>query len=207
MRVVSHTPGGLITVASDGQGPRTWTGEPLLLTDSAEVTVTATGPFPEVTVRSASYTRVDPWPASPDAGDESGLHTRTYLGAWDRLPDWATLTPNSELVQPAVAVPAGLPPEDIGVVLNGTIEIPRRGAYRFWLSSDDGSRLWIDGRLVVDNDGLHGSTPVHGDVPLEAGPHTIEVEFFQHLGGIDLKLEWRGPGFARREVPAEAYRH
>ena len=62
-------------------------------------------------------------------------------------------------------------------------------------------------QLVADHDGLHGSSALWGDAPLDAGYHAIEVEFFQHLGGIDLKLEWSGPGFSRCEVPAAALSH
>jgi alpha-mannosidase len=205
--MASPNPDVEIRVArADGKMEK-WRGEPLLITDSTELAVTARGDFAEETVRHASFTRVEPWPATAQAGTRSGLATRTYLGAWSLLPDWTNITPSSETISPTVAIPAGLPEEDIGAVLAGVIDIPARGAYRFWLSSDDGSRLWIDGKLAADHDGLHGSSPLRCDVPLAAGPHTILVEFFQHLGGADLKLEWSGPGIERQEVPATALSH
>jgi alpha-L-fucosidase len=204
----SPSPRVRIEVAVGDGAPRPWQHEPLTFTETTEVTVTASGPwFGEDTVRRATFTRVEPWPAVDDRGRTPGLATRTYLGAWEKLPDWDTLTPHGQSVSETVAIPAGLPEEDIGVVMFGTLDVPRRGAYRFWLSSDDGSRLWINGRLAADHDGLHGSSPLRCDVPLDAGPHTIVVEFFQHLGGRDLKLEWSGPGLARQEVPAGALRH
>ena len=107
----------------------------------------------------------------------------------------------------AVVIPPQLPDEDIGAVFTGAIVAPATGVYRFWLSSDDGSRLSIDGREVIDHDGLHGSAAVWAEAPLAAGHHAIEVEFFQHLGGRDLELEWSGPGFTRAPVPAEALVH
>ncbi len=203
----SPDPDVVITVVGAGEAPRTWTGEPLVLTGSTELVVTAESGLPEATERRAVFTRVDPWPARAEAGASPGLATRTYLGAWSRLPDWGDLRPHSELASETVAIPAGLPEEDIGAVFTGVIDVPRRGAYRFWLSSDDGSRLWIDGELVADHDGLHGSSALRCDVPLAPGHHDIEVQFFQHLGGADLKLEWSGPGLPRQEVPAGAFTH
>ena len=68
------------------------------------------------------------------------------------------------------------------------------------MGSDDGSRLIIDGKVVVDNDGLHGSGDVAGQVALKAGMHFIEMRMFQAKGDKDLRLSIRGPGFAKRVV-------
>src|SRR5262249_39828048 len=53
------------------------------------------------------------------------------------------------------------------------------GRVRFRLSSDDGSKLLIDGATVVDNDGVHGVRDADGAVDLAAGPHRLEVHDFQ----------------------------
>jgi hypothetical protein len=53
------------------------------------------------------------------------------------------------------------------------------GIHRFILTSDDGSRLWIDGHLVVDNDGVHPPQDRYGDIDLAGGLHRIEVGYFQ----------------------------
>ena len=108
---------------------------------------------------------------------------------------------------PTVTIPPELRDEDIGAVLTGAIDVPARGLYRFWLTSDDGSRMWLDGEPLIDADGLHGAAAVKADAPLAPGRHILRVEFFQHLGGRELMLEWSGPGFGRRPVPAEALSH
>src|SRR5581483_6819876 len=46
----------------------------------------------------------------------------------------------------------------------GRIKIPRDGKYTFFTESDDGSRLWIDGKVVVDNGGLHAMEEKSGEV-------------------------------------------
>ncbi len=61
----------------------------------------------------------------------------------------------------------------------GSFHVMEGGKYRFRLRSDDGSRLYIDNRLVVDNDGAHPARTKKGRVRLSEGNHTIRVEYFQ----------------------------
>ena len=58
----------------------------------------------------------------------------------------------------------------------------------FALSSDDGSRLLIDGNIVIDNGGLHGSQEKRGSAPLSKGWHALKVEWFNKAGGATLDL-------------------
>lgn len=61
----------------------------------------------------------------------------------------------------------------------------------FRLVSDDGSRLFIDNKLIVDNGGNHGLDPRDGEMILKAGKHPFRVEYFQGSGGKGLSLQWR----------------
>ncbi|MBY8852545.1 hypothetical protein K7G98_31675, partial [Saccharothrix sp. MB29] len=67
-------------------------------------------------------------------------------------------------------------------------------AYTFRVLSDDGSRLSIDGKVVVDHDGLHGPDPKDGAVTLTTGYHSLFVEHFERDGGQQLTLQWKPPG-------------
>jgi hypothetical protein len=58
----------------------------------------------------------------------------------------------------------------------------------FSLASDDGSRLSIDGKVVVDNDGLHGTQEKRGYAPLARGNHEFVLEWFNKAGGAALDL-------------------
>ncbi len=60
----------------------------------------------------------------------------------------------------------------------------------FQLSSDDGSKLWIDNKLIVDNDGQHGMAPKESEVALRSGFHTVRFLYFQGGGGRGVQLKW-----------------
>jgi len=65
-------------------------------------------------------------------------------------------------------------------------------ALRIW--SDDGSKVTIDGQLILDNDGMHGTEEKHTTVHLNKGYHPITIEFIQGSGGRYLSLEWKPAG-------------
>ncbi|MCP4544969.1 MAG: alpha-mannosidase [bacterium] len=136
-----------------------------------------------------------------------GLDCRYYEGAWEMMPDFTKLTSVEGAIIPDVGVPEFANEEDIGLVLAGYLNAPRRGMYRLHLYSDDGSTMYHGDELIIDNDGLHGRDAVWVDLPLEEGPYPIRVEFFQHLGGVAFELWWEGPGIPLQQVPPEAFSH
>jgi outer membrane protein OmpA-like peptidoglycan-associated protein len=69
--------------------------------------------------------------------------------------------------------------EWFGVLYTGTFEVAQAGTYGWRLLSDDGSRLWIDGKEVIDNDGVHGFDGPSGEIALAKGPHTMRLWYFQ----------------------------
>jgi hypothetical protein len=78
-----------------------------------------------------------------------------------------------------------------GADITGTLDAAAGGTYAFTLNSDDGSLLFIDGILVVDNGGPHAPQIVTGSTLLTAGSHPFEVQFFEDFGGpsgVDLLL-------------------
>ena len=78
----------------------------------------------------------------------------------------------------------------------GLLKIEQAGTYTFRLLSDDGSRLWLDGVVVVDHDGPHGPEPKDGTIELKAGMHRLRVLHFEAGGGEQLTVQWRLPGAA-----------
>ncbi len=81
--------------------------------------------------------------------------------------------------------------------LQGALRVERPGLHRFRLRSDDGSRLTLAGRRVIDHDGLHdASTLREGQLELERGEHALTLDLFQDYGDVSVRLEWRPPGAA-----------
>lgn len=64
--------------------------------------------------------------------------------------------------------------------------------------------MWVDGRVVVNNDGLHGARTRHGRRHLRRGWHRVRVDMFENGGGAYLAVSWHGPGFGWR--PIHTYR-
>ncbi len=88
------------------------------------------------------------------------------------------------------------------LMFTGHIVIDKPGKYTFFIASDDGSRFYIDGELLIDNDGLHGMVEKNGTVQLTAGLHPIVATYFDNGGGDGLKMSWSGPGLEKQEIPA-----
>jgi hypothetical protein len=84
--------------------------------------------------------------------------------------------------------------------------VPRAsGTWTFHTLADDGVRLWIDGRPVIDDWKVHGSEEHSGRVALEAGRrHAIRLEYFDKVSTARITLSWSGPGQARDVVPRSA---
>lgn len=93
---------------------------------------------------------------------------------------------------------------DYCIRYQGRLVVEREGSYQFQLDSDDGSRLFIDGRLVVNNGGIHVRRQRQGSADLAAGSHAVRLEYFQTVGDSFLRVRWRPPGQdGWEEIPLE----
>jgi len=134
-----------------------------------------------------------------------GLRCNTYFGEWEKLPDFDTLKPVSSKVVPKVGLHQGKDRKDhFGLQFTGYLAVPSDGLYTFYTASDDGTKLWIDGRLVVDNDGLHPTAEKGGYVRLRAGNHSLKLTFFEARGDEAVKVLYEGPKLKKTEIPASA---
>jgi hypothetical protein len=86
---------------------------------------------------------------------------------------------------------------------DGFIQIDKAGKYTFSTQSDDGSRLFIDDKKVVDNDGNHGVEEAAGSTTLTEGKHKIRVEYYNNDGGFWLDAFYKGPGLTKQLIPAD----
>jgi alpha-L-fucosidase len=154
-----------------------------------------------------TFSKVAPRPAVSVGNPSSGISFLYYEGDWDSLPDFDKLTPVKQGTLPAFDLSPKKQPEYYGFVYNGFLKIPKDGVYGLYLSSDDGSRLYLGDSLLIDNDGLHGMQELSGVVALAAGYHPVKVAFFQKTGGVGFTVGYKGPGIEKQNIPANALYH
>ena len=97
--------------------------------------------------------------------------------------------------------------EYYGFVFSGYLYIPKTGNYTISTISNDGSKLYLNDNLLIDNDGEHGMKEVEAGIPLQKGLHPIKVTYFQTGAGNDLKVTIQGAGLEKQEIPAVILYH
>ena len=84
----------------------------------------------------------------------------------------------------------------------GYVQAERDGIHTFHTVSDDGVRLFVDGKKLIERWDVHGPTEDHGEIALEAGKMVpIRIEYFEQDGGATLRLLWTPPGSEKTVVP------
>jgi DNA-binding beta-propeller fold protein YncE len=110
-------------------------------------------------------------------------------GNWEGSPSLVRndllITPNNPLREP------------FSILWRGKLAIPTAGVYTIGTRSDDGSFVFIDGQLVVDNGGSHGAEDRSGQITLAQGFHDIEVRYNELGGSREMQLWWQPPGQGR----------
>jgi hypothetical protein len=132
---------------------------------------------------------------------DNGLKYEYYEGNWDYLPDFNSLTPVAQGNANNFDLGLRLQDDYFAFRFTGFIDVSFNGGYTFYTSSDDGSKLYIDGDLVVNNDGLHGIQEQSGYVYLLASRHQITVTYFEKDGSEELLVSYAGPGISKKQVP------
>ena len=124
----------------------------------------------------------------------SKVNVAYYHGRWETLPDFDSLEPISTEIATRFDVTSWDRDTHFGLVFKGFWTTSRDAKYKFRLSSDDGSRLKIDGETIVENDGIHPMVWKESEIDLKSGVHEIVVEFFENDGGEGLLVEVSGDG-------------
>ncbi|MDN3689931.1 alkaline phosphatase family protein [Cyclobacterium jeungdonense] len=81
--------------------------------------------------------------------------------------------------------------------------IPKSGTYTFFLESDDGSLLFLNGEKVIDNDGSHSTREKNASLDLEAGIFPLEVYYFDDIAGEALEVSFVGPGIPKQIITTD----
>lgn len=153
--------------------------------------------------------------SSGSSSSSPGLYTELFVRStalatlsdipWNSTPTAVSIVPDATLASSSAARWNGGPATRYGIRMRGTIAIPAAGTWTFTTASDDGSALYINGTLVVNNDGLHSSQSRSGTIVLAAGSAAFDLRYFQNAGGSLLSATWAGPGVAAASIPESAF--
>jgi len=135
--------------------------------------------------------------------NKNGIKWKLFLGEFKKIPDFTKLTPNSSgNIFTFGLDKIDLPRYNYALQFKSFIQIEQEGEYEFYTSSNDGSKLFIDGKLIVDNDFEHGPKQVSGTIKLKKGKYPITVEYFQSGGSTTLLVFYRSKDLSYQTVPA-----
>ena len=177
----------------------------LKVTDNAGATDVDTV---QVTVNGAttSTTTTTLLPAVNPANAVNGLNYSYYESAtgYSAVPNFSTLAPVKTGTVSNITIGVSNRSTAYAFNFTGYINVPSDGQYTFYPTSDDGSMLYIDNVLVVNNDGLHGAVEKSGTIGLKSGKHAISLGYFQQSGGATCYVNYSGPGISKQAIPSSA---
>jgi predicted alpha/beta superfamily hydrolase len=137
------------------------------------------------------------WPALQDVKNIKlgGLRYSYYEGKWEALPDFTKLKAIKTGIADSSFSLEKLPAmSNFGYVFEGYLKIDIEGYYIFALCSSDGSKFFINGQEIINNDGLHGSDWYKSYVvPLQKGFYPVRFEYFQSEGSRHLDFIYLSP--------------
>jgi hypothetical protein len=133
---------------------------------------------------------------------KNGIEWSLFPGAFKKLPDFDRLKPTGKgIVYKFGLKKIGVPKLNFALQQKSFIQIAKEGKYTFSISSNDGSKLYIDDKLVVDNDGEHGAKELSGSISLNKGMHKIRAEYFQTGGGMALSVSYSSDEISYQPIP------
>jgi hypothetical protein len=133
---------------------------------------------------------------------KQGVSYTYYEGDFDSVKDIAPDKKKSEGVMKYFSVNDAPSEDHFAYEFRTLIRIPERGVYNFYMISDDGSQLYIDGRPVVDKDWSHVMR-ANGKVALDAGFHELKILFYENIWGQMLNVGYESRMIRDQLLPEE----
>lgn len=133
---------------------------------------------------------------------KNGILWSLYKGTFTKVPDCDQLKPVVKGSLYQFALPRKeIPQVNFAVQLKSFIQIDKAGKYTFYVTSNDGSKLYIDNNLLVDNDGEHGTKEMSNSLNLEKGMHQIRIDYFQSGGQKTLLAAYSSDDIRYQPIP------
>lgn len=143
-------------------------------------------------------------PAKNPANLKNGVKYDYYEGNFSRCADFKRYTPVAKGTLANVSSADKRIEDGFGFIYTGYIDVPADGIYTFMTRSDDGSVLYIDGVMAVDNDGSHSAASASGRIALAKGKHAFRLEYFDGGEEDEISWGWKVPGSDNLEAIPDA---
>lgn len=180
--------------------------KPIILTETTTVAARLFRDHkPVSSTASITVRKVTPRPASEVEVKMSGLTYAYYEGIWDKVPAFENLEPLKSGQISTINLSQKMSKTFFGFTFNGYVKIPATAMYIMSIASNDGSLLYLDNTLLINNDEDHPLKEEQAFVALQEGWHAIKVAYFQTGASADLKVYLQGPDMEKSEIPAEMY--
>jgi hypothetical protein len=141
----------------------------------------------------------------PGIGAGTGLHGEYFntIELMDRVATRTDATINFDLGTNS-PIPGVVNADNFSVRWSGWVEPKESGSYMFYVNSDDGARLWINGKLIVDAWKIQSATETSSSVvKMTAGrKYEIRLEYFEKTGAALVKLSWSATAVTKETIPA-----
>jgi hexosaminidase len=138
---------------------------------------------------------------------QPGVVLKYFESRFNSIKDVSAATAVQTSVVDAIAIPPTARADWFALEFTGYIKIADDGVYTFYLTSDDGSAVYIADTLLVDNDGLHARQTKSGQIVLQKGYHFIKVVFFEATEAAVLNVQIQGPGITKRNIRPSDLNH
>jgi cbb3-type cytochrome oxidase cytochrome c subunit len=136
-----------------------------------------------------------------------GLQYDYYEKEFPELPEFDRLTPTATGIAETPSLAQARRKNGFALRWRGNITLPKDGKYKFYVSSDDGARLYLDGKLLVDNGGIHPAQERTGEVELKKGAHTIALTYFDAGGNVAFDVKFKDADGNKGPLPTKLLSH
>lgn len=150
---------------------------------------------------SLDETAADYLPAKNVKPKQQGVNYKYYEGKFKSVDELANAKSLKQGVLKNISLSPATALDSMAFEFKAWIKIPEKGVYRFYTYSDDGSKLFIDGKMIVNNDGSHSGRRKDGKIALESGFHEIKILYFEDYMGEVLEVGYSGRNIKEDVLP------
>ncbi|RCW31591.1 family 20 glycosylhydrolase [Marinilabilia salmonicolor] len=156
----------------------------------------------EIPVTKVAYTA----PIENITPGENGLTYSYYEGFFRTVKQMEEQQPENTGIVTSKWIPEVVNSASFGFTFSGLLPVEKNGLYHFHLSSDDGSKMYLNEQEFIDNDGLHSNQTVIEPAALKKGLYKVKIYFTEGGGGYNLNLKRQSPdGSVKELTPADFF--